>query len=173
MIITRAMPTQQTAITGVSRRITAGQEIKAELCRGPGSGPVLRVHLSGQEVLAGGDGQGEDVVSADRGEPAAGRAAPQTQSGSARLVRLLPARLFVGDLLLPEPVPVAHGVAVAPTETPPVDLEGTAPRLLPRRLVAQRPGPGVVRPGKGRHDPLSLSRFDHSYALADFWAARR
>src|SRR5664280_302706 len=70
------------------------------------SGPVLRVHLSGQEVLAGGDGQGEDVVSADRGEPAAGRAAPQTQSGSARLVRLLPARLFVGDLLLPEPVPV-------------------------------------------------------------------
>src|SRR5664280_1573854 len=80
----------------------------------------------------------------------------------------IPARLFVGDLLLPEPVPVAHGVAVAPTETPPVDLEGTAPRLLPRRLVAQRPGPGVVRPGKGRHDPLSLSRFDHSYALADF-----
>src|SRR5664280_2245881 len=37
MIITRAMPTQQTAITGVSRRITAGQEIKAELCRGPGT----------------------------------------------------------------------------------------------------------------------------------------
>jgi hypothetical protein len=33
MIITRAMPTQQTAITGVSRRITAGQEIKAGLCR--------------------------------------------------------------------------------------------------------------------------------------------
>src|SRR5664280_1505456 len=41
MIITRAMPTQQTAITGVSRRITAGQEIKAELCRGPGFTPVL------------------------------------------------------------------------------------------------------------------------------------
>src|SRR5664279_3153405 len=39
MIITRAMPTQQTAITGVSRRITAGQEIKAELCRGPGYRP--------------------------------------------------------------------------------------------------------------------------------------
>jgi hypothetical protein len=35
MIITRAMPTQQTAITGVSRRITAGQEIKAGLCRDP------------------------------------------------------------------------------------------------------------------------------------------
>src|SRR5664280_2079435 len=47
----------------------------------------------------------------------------------------IPARLFVGDLLLPEPVPVAHGVAVAPTETPPVDLEGTAPRLLPRNRV--------------------------------------
>src|SRR5664279_5245043 len=40
MIITRAMPTQQTAITGVSRRITAGQEIKPELCRGPGFGPA-------------------------------------------------------------------------------------------------------------------------------------
>jgi hypothetical protein len=37
MIITRAMPTQQTAITGVSRRITAGQEFKAGLCRTPGS----------------------------------------------------------------------------------------------------------------------------------------
>src|SRR5664280_2249688 len=36
MIITRAMSTQQTAITGVLRRITAGQEIKAGLCRGPG-----------------------------------------------------------------------------------------------------------------------------------------
>jgi hypothetical protein len=39
MIITRAMPTQQTAITGVSRRITAGQEIKAGLCRAPGIRP--------------------------------------------------------------------------------------------------------------------------------------
>jgi len=36
MIITRAMSTQQTAITGVSRRITAGQEFKAGLCRAPG-----------------------------------------------------------------------------------------------------------------------------------------
>jgi hypothetical protein len=36
MIITRAMPTQQAAITGVSRRITAGQEIRAGLCRDPG-----------------------------------------------------------------------------------------------------------------------------------------
>jgi hypothetical protein len=41
MIITRAMPTQQTAITGVSRRITAGQEIKAGLCRAPASVRVL------------------------------------------------------------------------------------------------------------------------------------
>src|SRR5664279_1456958 len=39
MIITRAMSTQQTAITGVLRRITAGQEIKAGLCRGPGLRP--------------------------------------------------------------------------------------------------------------------------------------
>jgi len=39
MIITRAMPTQQTAITGVSRRITAGQQIKAGLCRDPGGTP--------------------------------------------------------------------------------------------------------------------------------------
>jgi len=36
MINTRAVPTQQTAITGVSRRITAGQQIKAGLCRDPG-----------------------------------------------------------------------------------------------------------------------------------------
>ena len=41
MIITRAMPTQQTAIIGVSRRITAGQEFKAGLCRAPAASPVL------------------------------------------------------------------------------------------------------------------------------------
>jgi len=40
MIITRAMSTQQTAITGVSRRITAGQEIKAGPCRAPGLQPM-------------------------------------------------------------------------------------------------------------------------------------
>ena len=37
MIITRAMPTPQTAITGVSRRILAGQEIRTRQCRGPDS----------------------------------------------------------------------------------------------------------------------------------------
>ena len=40
MIITRAMPTQQTAIIGVSRRITAGQEFKAGPCRAPAYTPV-------------------------------------------------------------------------------------------------------------------------------------
>jgi hypothetical protein len=35
MIIARAVSTEQTAITGVSRRITAGQQIKAGLCRDP------------------------------------------------------------------------------------------------------------------------------------------
>src|SRR5664279_4596765 len=44
MIITRAMSTQQTAITGVLRRITAGQEIKAGLCRGPEGTPVDGTH---------------------------------------------------------------------------------------------------------------------------------
>ena len=37
MIITRAMPTQQTALTGVSQRIPAGQEIRNRQRRGPGS----------------------------------------------------------------------------------------------------------------------------------------
>jgi hypothetical protein len=40
------MPTQQTAITGVSRRITAGQEIKAGLCRDPGPQGVYRCAAS-------------------------------------------------------------------------------------------------------------------------------
>jgi len=35
------MPTQQTAIIGVSRRITAGQEFKAGLCRAPDTGPAM------------------------------------------------------------------------------------------------------------------------------------
>src|SRR5664280_441607 len=64
MIITRAMPTQQTAITGVSRRITAGQEIKAELCRGPG---VQVDAVGGADVLVAepeGDGRGVDAVTA-------------------------------------------------------------------------------------------------------------
>ena len=37
MINTRAMPTTQTAITGVSPPIPAGQEIRTRQCRGPGS----------------------------------------------------------------------------------------------------------------------------------------
>jgi hypothetical protein len=44
MIITRTVTTQQTAIIGVSHRITAGQEIKAGLCRTPGL-PPLRFKL--------------------------------------------------------------------------------------------------------------------------------
>ena len=44
MIITRAMPTQQTAIIGVSRRITAGQEFKAGLCRAPAHHPARGWH---------------------------------------------------------------------------------------------------------------------------------
>jgi hypothetical protein len=40
MIIARAVSTEQTAITGVSRRITAGQQIKAGLCRDPAPGPA-------------------------------------------------------------------------------------------------------------------------------------
>ena len=39
MIITKAMPTPQTATTGVSHPIAAGQRIRSGLCRGPGSGP--------------------------------------------------------------------------------------------------------------------------------------
>ena len=37
MIITKAMPTPQTATTGVSHPIAAGQGIRSGLCRGPGS----------------------------------------------------------------------------------------------------------------------------------------
>jgi len=40
MIITRAMPTQQTALTGVSQRIPAGQEIRNRQRRGPGDRPL-------------------------------------------------------------------------------------------------------------------------------------
>ena len=84
----------------------------------------------------------------------------------ARLVRLLPARVVVGDLLLLEPLHVANGLALDTPKTPPVDLEGTAPPLLRRRLVASQRGPGIVRPGKGRHHPLPLPRFGHPLALA-------
>jgi len=59
MIITRAMPTQQTAITGVSRRITAGQEIKAGLCRDPAGAPAV---APGRGSVPGGAVVGGDVV---------------------------------------------------------------------------------------------------------------
>src|SRR5664280_1796752 len=54
MIITRAMSTQQTAITGVLRRITAGQEIKAGLCRGPGIPGERELHAVAVDAAAAG-----------------------------------------------------------------------------------------------------------------------
>ena len=40
MIITKAMPTPQTATTGVSHPIAAGQGITSGLCRGPGAAVI-------------------------------------------------------------------------------------------------------------------------------------
>ena len=49
MINTRAMPTTQTAITGVSPPIPAGQEIRTRQCRGPG----VLVALAASPLIGG------------------------------------------------------------------------------------------------------------------------
>ena len=59
-------------------------------------------------------------------------------SDAAGLVRLLPARGVQRDLRLPEPLHVAHGVRMAAAQTPRIDVEGTPPPLLRRRLVASQ-----------------------------------
>ncbi|MEJ7703170.1 MAG: hypothetical protein WKF47_05740 [Geodermatophilaceae bacterium] len=65
-----------------------------------------------------------------------------------RLVRLLPARLVVSNLRLPQPLRVVDGLALAAAQTSPVHLEATAPPVLPRRLVADRGTDGADRPGR-------------------------
>jgi site-specific DNA recombinase len=75
--------------------------------------PVLRLHLPRQESPPGHHGEGQDTVPAGRHEPAARRPAGPAQPGAAGLVRLLPARGVLRHLLLPERLPVAHGVEMA------------------------------------------------------------
>jgi len=52
MIITKAMPTQQSLTTGVSRHIVAGQEIKTGQCRGPGPGPPSKPQAAHQDDVS-------------------------------------------------------------------------------------------------------------------------
>src|SRR5664279_4957655 len=127
MIITRAMPTQQTAITGVSRRITAGQEIKAELCRGPGTAPAcvarrqarwltLRIEAPAQPDPVGGSGPEDgrtrgtagpgDGCRADSYRPwsATTRAAPQARQPPLSACFMVSAPTH-GGVQTPKPAP--------------------------------------------------------------------
>lgn len=85
---------------------------------------------------------------------------------AAGLVRLLPGRGVLSNLLLPQSLSVAHGVVMDATETPQVDLEATPPPVLRRRMVASQQRQGADRPGEDRHDPIPLPRFGHPVAVA-------
>lgn len=61
-------------------------------------------------------------------------------------------RRVVGGLLLPQPLCVADGLAMAATQTPPVHHHRTPTAVLPRRVVASKPSGGDVQSREGQHD---------------------
>ena len=95
------------------------------------------VHLPVQEGARVGQGQGAQRVSTGH-QYAAGSPAAPPQPGAAGLDRLLPLRCLVCHLPIPAPFRLAAGLQVAAEEVPPEHVEGTAPPLLRRGLVARR-----------------------------------
>ena len=66
----------------------------------------------------------------------------------------------VRNLLLPQPLHVASGLAMDAAQTPPVHLEA-APPPLPRRDGGQPPTTEAVRPREGAHHLVPISGIDH------------
>ena len=111
--------------------------------------PALRLHLPGQEGPGGRHGEGEDALPEDRHEPAARCPARPAQPGCSGLVRLLPARGVLGDLRLPERLPVAQVWRWLRRKHPKSTWKETPPPLLRRRMVAGRNV--SVQPRHGDH----------------------
>src|SRR6266545_5382713 len=121
-----------------------------------GHQPALRLHLPVQEGPWGRQGQGAGAVPTGRQPPAGSPAAP-AQPDATGLDRLLPLRRVARHLPIPARVHLAAGHRVAATQTPPQQLEGSAPSPLPQTVVARRRGGDAVRPREGTDDPLPLS----------------
>ena len=79
---------------------------------------------------------------------------------------LFPGRGVLGDLLLPQPLHVAHGMAMDAPQTPQIDLETPPPAVLRRRMVASRGRDDTDRSVQDRHDPIPLPRLGHPVTLA-------
>ena len=88
--------------------------------RKKGTSQALRLRLSRPQGCPGGHAESKDAVSTGRSEPTVGHLAASPELDAAGLGRLLPPRSVVGRLQLPEPLHVAHGMAMAATQTPPV-----------------------------------------------------
>jgi hypothetical protein len=95
----------------------------------------LGIPTTGQEGAQGRHGQGQDDVPTEH-QPPAGVSAASAQPGAAGLGHLLPARGVQLDLPIPVQVRLGTGDGMDPAQTPKDHLEGTAPTLLRRRLVA-------------------------------------
>lgn len=121
-----------------------------------GRHPAVRLYLPVEEGARLDHGQGQSDLPAGR-EPGPGHRVAPAQPGAARLDHLLPARRVVQDVRLPARLHLAAGHASATSQTPPRNLEATAPPLLRRPLVAQRERSHAVQPDQRGHDPLPIS----------------
>src|SRR6266702_436465 len=70
------------------------------------------------------------------------------------------------DLPVPERLRLAPGGWLDPPQAPRDLAEGVPPPLLRRRVVAQRPGTGVVQRRAGHHDPVPLPGIGDPVTLA-------
>src|SRR6266511_441814 len=130
-----------------------------------GHQPALRLHLPVQEGPWGRQGQGAGAVPTGHQPPAGSPAAP-AQPDATGLDRLLPLRRVARHLPIPARVHLAAGHRVAATQTPPEQLEGSAPPPLPQTVVARRRGSDAVRPREGTDDPLPLPGRSDSLPMA-------
>lgn len=79
----------------------------------------------------------------------------------------LPAGSLQRHLPVPELVCLGPGHLVVTAQTPSDELEGPAPPLLRRRLVAGQRRTETVQPGEGAHHALPLPRLSNPFPMAD------
>src|SRR5262249_52563919 len=130
-----------------------------------GHRPVLRLYLPGEEGDRLDHREGQGTVPPGR-QPAPGSTAAPAQRRHARLVQPLPPRGVQRRLRLPARLRLAPGLRLAAPQTPPEHLEGPAPQVPRRRLVAPRREDGPVQPGGGTHHALPLPGHGHPLPVA-------
>ena len=127
------------AVTGEDRRGSYRRGVRLPRIPHPaapeaGHEPAIRLHLPRQEVVGGGETEGEGDHHPGH-EQSLERAAGPNQPGPARLDQLLPLRGRERDLPLSQPLHLVADRRMDTPQTPENELEEPATQVLPRQPV--------------------------------------